>query len=350
MKTKIYLSSHHNPWFNLAIEDYLFHHDSLDALADTQILFLWQNAPSIIIGRAQNPYLECQLKKMEEDGVLLARRQSGGGTVYHDLGNLNFTFISPSDHYSKENNFNIIIKALEKFNLPAIRSPRNDLLVSYDGEDRKISGSAFRETKKRAFHHGTLLINADLDRLKNYLIPSEKKLEIKGVHSIRSNVINLNDLYLKNLKNTQTLENTESPSALSPEAVTEAIMASFLTHYTEDQSLEASKPEHLNLDSLASIPSLKSCHEQYQSWDWRFGRTLPFTHRLEKEFSFGSLSLCLTIENALIQNCEGDGNINLDPLKKALMQVKYDAGAIQQALKNLTHYPEDFKQWLISEI
>jgi lipoate-protein ligase A len=222
--------------------------------------------------------------------------------------------------------------------------------VSYDGEDRKISGSAFRETKKRAFHHGTLLINADLDRLKNYLIPSEKKLEIKGVHSIRSNVINLNEHYLKNLKNTQTLENTESPSALSPEAVTEAIMASFLTHYAEDQGLEASKPEHLNLDSLASIPSLKSCHEHYQSWDWRFGRTLPFTHRLEKEFSFGSLSLCLTIENALIQNCEGDGNINLDPLKKALMQVKYDADAIQQALKNLTHYPEDFKQWLISEI
>jgi lipoate-protein ligase A len=329
MKIKIYLSAHQNPWFNLATEDYLFKNSP----EDTQVLFLWQNAPSIIIGRAQNPYLECQLAQMEQDGVILARRQSGGGTVYHDLGNLNFTFISPASDYSKDKNFNIILNALTALNIHAIRSGRNDLLISHQGEDRKISGSAFRETKKIAFHHGTLLVHADLQRLTRYLSPSQKKLEAKGVPSVRSRVMNLIEI---------------SPE-ISIQKIQNEIIQAFAQQYSQETS-----PQDLNLQSLESIPSLKACYETYASWDWRYGRTLPFTHKLEERFSWGLVTLLLMIENAVIQDCECYTDsldaIDFDPLKKALIQTRYDAKEIAHALENQPDYPKEFKQWLISEI
>jgi lipoate-protein ligase A len=334
MNIKIYCSAHQNPWFNLATEDYLFK----NAPDQTQILFLWQNAPSIIIGRAQNPYLECQLNQIEKDGVLLARRQSGGGTVYHDLGNLNFTFISPIADYSKDTNFNILLRALQALNIPAIRSPRNDLLISHQGDDRKISGSAFRETKKTAFHHGTLLIHADLTRLTRYLAPHQKKLEAKGVPSVRSRVMNLIEIIPE----------------ISVSQVQDQIIQAFREHYAP-QSSTSQEIEDLNLASLENLPSLKTCYELYASWEWRYGRTLPFTHRLEKTFSFGELSLLLSIENGVIQDCECHlsnnlENIDFTPLKTALIQTRYDANAIDLALSTQTYYPEELKAWLISEI
>ena len=151
-KLKVFLSDSTDPWFNLATEDWIFR----DMDPSYQVLFLWRNAETVVIGRFQNPWTECDVEKMEADGIKLARRQSGGGAVFHDLGNTNFTFLSGADEYDKERNNRIITDALARFGITAEPSGRNDIIV----EGRKVSGSAFKKKRDRAFHHGTMLINA----------------------------------------------------------------------------------------------------------------------------------------------------------------------------------------------
>ena len=177
IKTRVLHSETFNPWFNLATEDWIFR----DMNPEGHVLYLWRNSETVVIGRYQNPWLECRLDAMKADGVRLARRQSGGGAVYHDHQNLNFTFMSGVDVYDKERNFEIIIDALSKFGIKAETSGRNDMIVG----GRKISGSAFKLTKDRAFHHGTLLVDVDLGRLGNYLNPDVLKLESKGIKSVK---------------------------------------------------------------------------------------------------------------------------------------------------------------------
>jgi len=155
-KLKVYESMSNDPFFNLATEDWLLREGDF-----SHTLFLWRNAPTIVIGRHQNPYKECLLQKMDEKGITLARRHSGGGAVYQDLGNSIFTFISPQNEFSKEKNSQIIINALATFNIKAEASGRNDILV--DG--LKVSGSAYKIQPPRALHHGTLLIDTNLDDL-----------------------------------------------------------------------------------------------------------------------------------------------------------------------------------------
>jgi lipoate-protein ligase A len=314
----------------LATEDFIFRHSEDDSV----ILLLWQNAPSIVIGRAQNPYLECQLAQIEQDGVFLARRQSGGGTVYHDLGNLNFTFMSPTSGpyaYSKDVNFNLVLRALKHIRIDAIRSPRNDLWVAYQGENRKISGSAFRETKLRAFHHGTLLIHSDLDRLTRYLAPSTQKIEAKGVKSVRSPVLNL-----------RTIQ-----SELTVFQVQTALMEAFQDHYG------AALIENLSLETLNQHRELIETYDHYRSWEWRFARTLPFHQTLEKSFSNGKISLSIHVENGLIQEARflnsPYAEKEIAPFEQALKQQCYERQALQEALRPLSHL-KDIQAWLMTEI
>ena len=183
MNLRILKSAVTNPWFNLATEDWIF--NTLDA--DSHTLFLWRNSETVVIGRSQNPWVECKTDKMEADEVFLARRQSGGGAVFHDLGNTNFTFLSPKDDYDQVANFTIIINALKKLGIDAKLSGRNDMQVG----DKKISGSAFKHAADRSFHHGTLLVNADMQKLGDYLNPHPLKLKAKGIKSVRARVANL---------------------------------------------------------------------------------------------------------------------------------------------------------------
>lgn len=143
MKLRILKSEVTNPWFNLATEDWIF--NTLNP--DSHTLFLWRNSETVVIGRSQNPWVECKTDKMAEDDVFLARRQSGGGAVFHDLGNTNFTFLSPKADYDQDANFTIIINALKKLGVDATLSGRNDMQVG----DRKISGSAFNTASIAAF-------------------------------------------------------------------------------------------------------------------------------------------------------------------------------------------------------
>ena len=177
-KIQIITTSNTDPYENLALEEYLM--DTVEP--GTCILYLWQNRQTVVIGQNQNAWQECKVKELEEDGGFLARRLSGGGAVFHDLGNLNFTFLLPRSEYDVARQSDVIVQAVRSFGLAAERSGRNDILV--DG--RKFSGNAYFKRGANAYHHGTLLIHVDMANLSRYLNVPADKLRSKGVRSVVS--------------------------------------------------------------------------------------------------------------------------------------------------------------------
>ena len=186
----IVISESNNPYLNLAYEDYIFRHGD----ANDNTLLLWQNSPCVVIGRGQNPWAECDLAFLRSNHIPLVRRQSGGGTVYHDLGNLNLSFMGPQAHLERNKNNQYLIQALANLGIPIMANKRGDLTTRVKDQVYKVSGSAYRVTSKRQFHHLSLLINANLDWLSKSLNSSNQIMSTKSVHSVRSKVINLNSI------------------------------------------------------------------------------------------------------------------------------------------------------------
>ena len=180
-----FISSSTNPYLNLAVEEYL-----LETVKPNQlILYLWQNERTVVIGKNQNAWKECRFQELEADGGHLARRLSGGGAVFHDLGNLNFTFLMPSSDYDLSKQMSVILEAVRSLGIDAQKSGRNDVTV--DG--KKFSGNAFCQKGTNSYHHGTLMLRVDTQKVARYLNVSEKKLRSKGVSSVTSRVCNLCD-------------------------------------------------------------------------------------------------------------------------------------------------------------
>ena len=183
---KYICSENTSPYYNLALERSLF--DFVDE--DTVILYLWQNSHTIVIGKNQNAYAECKVDEFIKDGGTLARRPSGGGAVYHDLGNLNFSIIC-KESIAKEHTYQRIVKeALRFFGIVSEFNGRNDLTV----DDKKFSGNAFYVKDDVLCQHGTILINSDFKELSKYLTPDISKLERNHVKSVESRVVNLSEI------------------------------------------------------------------------------------------------------------------------------------------------------------
>ncbi|WP_318457233.1 lipoate--protein ligase [Photobacterium leiognathi] len=334
--TRVFISQSTQPWFNLAVEDAIFR----NMPADQQVLFLWRNADTVVIGRAQNPWKECNTGKMEQDGITLARRQSGGGAVFHDLGNTNFTFMAGKPQYDKNVSTNIVLSALKTLGINAKATGRNDLVVEVGEDERKFSGSAYRETMDRGFHHGTLLLNADLTRLANYLNPDKKKLEAKGITSVRSRVTNLSDI------------NPE----IHHDNVCEAIKEAFFTHYGERVEVEYISPEN-----LPDMPGFSEKYQNQSSWEWNFGNTPQFMHSMDERFAWGGIELHLDVKKGQIIAIKTFTD-SLDPapielLEAALLNIEYNASAIDNVIIALVEqHPEytdtlnDINQWLKNTI
>ncbi|MBF0314533.1 MAG: hypothetical protein HQK50_10890 [Oligoflexia bacterium] len=198
MKIKVVQSFCNDPYQNLALEQRLFK----DFDAKRELVFMvWINSPCVVIGRFQNPLLECNLLEMRRHAIPLVRRCTGGGTVFHDLGNLNFSFLSPKDGHNKGEFLDFVVDYLNQLSgglVTVYRSSRDDLMV----DNCKCSGSAFRMVRDKVIHHGTLLISANLELLRSSLkVPREWESVIvaKGVRSVRAPVINLQEVMPKEM-------------------------------------------------------------------------------------------------------------------------------------------------------
>lgn len=257
-----------DPYYNIATEKHLLEHVPQGAC----ILYLWQNRNTVVIGRNQNAWAECRTTLLEEEGGKLARRLSGGGAVYHDMGNLNFTFLVHEEDYDVDRQLSVIQTALASQGVQAEKSGRNDLLV--DG--RKFSGNAFFHRQGHAYHHGTLLVNADMAMLSRYLTPPKAKLESKGVSSVRSRVANL----------------TEFLPELTCDSLRKHMADAFETVYGHPCVRMQLPPE--------AQAEIETSAAQLSEWDWLYGPRQPFSFCCEDRFSWGSIQLQLQVESGKI--------------------------------------------------
>lgn len=251
-----------NPWENLAVEKHLFLLGSREA-----ILYLWQNANTVVIGRNQNAYRECDLSAMEADGVTLARRESGGGAVFHDTGNLNFTFIAPNGVYDIPRQMAVIQKAAAQFGIETQLTGRNDIVAGRNG--CKFSGNAFQKGASHSLHHGTILISADLGKASKYLTPSKSKLRSKGVKSVRSRICNL----------------SEWSSEISVDKMSRALVQAFEADYG------AARLYHVPEND----PQTAQFRAEFSDPRWLLGKGADYAVSYETRFDWGSMEVRLAV-------------------------------------------------------
>lgn len=191
-------SNSYNPYTNLATEKWLM---EIVAEQKAPVLFLWQNDKTVVIGRNQNVYTECDIKCIEENKCYIARRYTGGGAVYHDKGNLNYSIILPKKKHDITTSTQMIVNILRNLHIEAVANGRNDICIN----GMKISGNAYYSNEEVGLHHGTLLLSTDLEMMNNVLSVPQYKRTYKGIKSIRSRVVNIGQLYpdvlLEDLKN-----------------------------------------------------------------------------------------------------------------------------------------------------
>lgn len=267
---KYYIADNTMPYKNLAMEEYL-----LDSVEENQcILYLWQNRHTVVIGKNQNAYKECRVEALRGDGGFLVRRLSGGGSVFHDLGNLNFTFLIRDRHYDVSRQLSVIQRAVRKFGLNAEKSGRNDICI--DG--RKFSGNAFYKRGDHCYHHGTILINADMQNMSKYLNVSQDKLKANSVSSVKSRVINLKEL------------NDE----VNVENITEALVEAF----GEEYGLTPEKIEKSQVDATI----IQALTDKFSSEEFIFGRNMKADYEIKNRFKWGGIDLCFKISGDKIED------------------------------------------------
>ncbi|WP_160323641.1 lipoate--protein ligase [Defluviitalea phaphyphila] len=294
----VYISQTFDPVFNLSAEEYLMSICNKNEI----IMYLWQNEKTIVIGKHQNPYKECDVYKIAKDKVNLVRRSSGGGAVFQDLGNLNFTFIAHKNNYDEDKNFKIVIAALKEWNITAHKTGRNDLTV----DNKKISGNAFMHNENISCHHGTLLINVNLYDLTKYLTPSKIKLKSKGVESVSSRVANLKDFN----------------EDINSKSLKKSLIKSFDKNYLGI----------LKYKKMPSYDELKNYLDKYTRWEWNFAESPKANISKEVSFDWGNFRIDFNIHNGEIKDCTISTDTLLDEpfldLEKAIIGKKFKVNEI----------------------
>lgn len=236
---RIFVSPFNNPFLNLALEDHF-----LRGGADLPILFLYVNRPCVVLGRFQNPWIECHLPYLVKNDIWLVRRQSGGGCVFHDDGNLNFSFITSDPMIDRRKHSELLVEAFKKAHIDLEISPRNDLWF----QSRKISGSAYKQTKFGSFHHGTFLVSSDLEQLEESLKHTLVATNSKSIASVRSKVITLAEVF---------------PYVEINDVI------EIIAHGLKG------RPETFD-GTILSEPQIQESFKSLRSWEWLWGETPEF--------------------------------------------------------------------------
>ncbi|HWL13471.1 MAG TPA: lipoate--protein ligase [Ureibacillus sp.] len=306
-----------DPRINLAIEEFVLR--NMDIEKDDFLLF-YINQPSIIIGKNQNTIEEINTDYVEDNGIIVVRRLSGGGAVYHDLNNLNFSFLTKDDGNSFHNYKKFtqpVVDALKKLGVDAELSGRNDILA----EGKKVSGNAQYSTRGRMFSHGTLLFKTDVDAVASSLKVKKDKIESKGIKSVRSRVGNISDF----LKEPMTIEEFRME-----------ILNSIFGGEEHIQYYELTEEDWKKIHEISE--------SRYQQWEWNYGKSPRFNIQKTHRFPSGGIDIRLEVNKGIIEEIKIFGDFfgvgDVADIEKLLVGVKYDRPSIAKALEAIdtTHY------------
>ncbi|MBM7601668.1 lipoate-protein ligase A [Virgibacillus halotolerans] len=307
-----------DPTINLALEEYILNNFGEK---DTYLLF-YVNKPSIIIGRNQNTIEEINTDYVDGNGIKVVRRLSGGGAVYHDEGNLNFSFITKDDGDSFQDFQKFtqpMVEALNKIGVPAALEGRNDLAV----KGRKISGNAMFSTRGRMFSHGTLMLDSEIENVVSALNVKKEKIESKGIKSIRSRVANISEF----------LE----------EKITVDEFKELILKYVFEVDDVKDVPEYeLTEADWENVHKISKA--RYQNWDWNYGKSPSFNFKESHKFPGGLVDVRLDVKKGIIENCTifgdffGVGEVKV--IEDKLTGIRHERKAIEDALADIDvpHY------------
>lgn len=307
-----------DPMINLAIEEYI-----LENFGETDsYLLFYVNKPSIIIGRNQNTIEEINTDYVDENNIKVVRRLSGGGAVYHDDQNLNFSFITKDDGESFQNFKKFtqpIVDALNKKGVPAEMQGRNDLVVN----GRKISGNAMFSTRGRMFSHGTLMLNSEIEELSKALKVKKIKIESKGIKSIRSRVANISEFL---------------DEKITMDAFKELILQSVF----DVEDIKDVPKYELTQEDWDNIYEISK--NRYQNWEWNYGKSPAFNIQEAHKFPAGLVDVRLNVKNGKIEGCKIFGDFfgvgNIADLEEKLLGLRHNRKTIEEALEDfpVSHY------------
>lgn len=307
-----------DPSINLALEEYVLQNFGEN---DTYLLF-YVNQPSIIIGRNQNTIEEINTDYVDKHDIKVVRRLSGGGAVYHDEGNLNFSFITKDDGNSFQNFAKFtqpVVEALNKLGVPAELKGRNDLIVN----GRKISGNAMFSTKGRMFSHGTLMLDSEIENVVSALKVKKEKIQSKGIKSIRSRVANISEF-------------------LDEKVSMEDFKEIILRYIFEVEDVNEVPRYELTEKDWENVKQISK--ERYQNWDWNYGKSPTFNIQESHKFDAGLVDVRLDVKKGIIENCKifgdffGVGEVSV--IEERLSGVRHNRQAIEEALADVDvpHY------------
>ncbi len=317
MDALVLYSSSTNPYRNLALEEYLLNFCRIN---QKPVLYLWQNANTVVVGKNQNIFTECNMQFLRERDIMPSRRITGGGAVYHDLGNVNYTIITPKEMYNIEKNTEVIVEALKACGLDAFKNGRNDICTP----NGKISGNAYFSDDQVGLQHGTILYKADVVTMEGALSVSEGKLSKKGIKSVRSRVCDV----------VSQIDN------VSLSDIKESIVRAFLSLYKISEYTDHIDIEKSDLDFL---------YRKYSSKEWIEGKIKEYSFSKKTSLSFGDVELQFVLMGETISDIEVYTDcidlVFVESLKKELKSFTF-AGFRDNVLIEHKDWTDEFNDFL----
>jgi len=322
VKHSIYVSQSSDPYFNLTFEDWLFK----EKPAHEPLLLIYRDRPCVVIGRNQNPWKEVNFPELHRANIPFIRRRSGGGTVYHDMGNTNFSIHLPRSSFDRNVTAGLVLRAVRSCSIDAWVNERNDVCVG----PYKVSGSAYKIVKDRAYHHGTMLISSQLSTLGDVLHVSKDSMVTRGVASVRSPVKNLREF---------------SPT-VTHDTFVRAMVQAFREEYRVEEPVQ-----YVQASDATDSPHIQNGIAELHDWNWAFGQTPEFTYSISRTFGWGNVAAKIHSKHGVIVSC----SLTAEDMSDAKKLEKLGRELEGQKYGFLDTYDscgrvQEVRQWLMEEM